>query len=192
MLDKGTQWDHHLFMLGFSYQAISFDSLIFVLLILGKAHLTIQHQNQTNLDEDTPDFHLYFLDLYFLDFGSPYPWFPFVLAPLSLCSQPHRDYLSNKVDNCDNILINKQTIRWEKSWQFWQYFDPETKQWDKKGYLTIALCSKTIIRLTISFLVVTSAMKPPCEHFLSVQYEHQLPLVQPDMQKTENLNFVIG
>ena len=73
MLDKGTQWDHHLFMLGFSYQAISFDSLIFVLLILGKAHLTIQHQNQTNLDEDTPDFHLYFLDLYFLDFGSPYP-----------------------------------------------------------------------------------------------------------------------
>ena len=119
-------------------------------------------------------------------FGWRYPWFPFVLAPLSLCSQPHRDYLSNKVDNCDNILINKQTIRWEKSWQFWQYFDPETEQWDKKGYLTIALCSKTIIRLTISFLVVTSAMKPPCEHFLSVQYEHQLPLVQPDMQKTEN------
>ena len=108
-------------------------------------------------------------------FGRRYPWFPFVLAPLSLCSQPHRDYLSNKVDNCDNILINKQTIRWEKSWQFWQYFDPETKQWDKKGYLTIALCSKTIIRLTISFLVVTSAMKPPCEHFLSVQYEHQHP-----------------
>ena len=119
-------------------------------------------------------------------FGRRYPWFPFVLAPLSLCSQPHRDYLSNNVDNFDNILINKQTIRWEKNWQFWQYLDPESKQWDKKGYLTIALCSKTIIRLTISFLVVTSAMKPPCEHFLSAQYEHQLLLVQPDMQKTEN------
>ena len=41
-------------------------------------------------------------------FGWRYPWFPFVLAPLSLCPQPHRDYLSNKVDNFDNILTKKQ------------------------------------------------------------------------------------